>query len=135
MRKINFKTTVSGNFDEVIARVTDELKQQGFGVLSRIDLHQKFLEKLGKKIPPAVILGACNPQLAYDAYQSNSDVASLLPCNAVVREIAPGSCSVEFARPSAMMEILGDKQLVTLSQDADRKLETCLKRLSEKSAA
>lgn len=135
MTPINFKTEVQGSFDEVIDRVTTELKKEGFGILTRIDLHSKFKEKLGKEIPPATILGACNPQLAFDAYQSNSDVASLLPCNAVVREVSNGRCSVELARPSAMMEMLGDDKLVSLSKEADRKLESCLHKLSGKQAA
>lgn len=135
MGQVNIKTEVDGSLDEVIDRVTDALKMEGFGVLTRIDLHSKFREKLGKEISPAVILGACNPQLAFEAYQRNSDVASLLPCNAVVREVSAGRCSVELARPSAMMEMLGDEKLVQLTRDADRSLERCLGQLAAKSAA
>ena len=135
MSAINFKTELSGSFDEVIAQVTDALKNEGFGILTRIDLHLKFREKLGKEISPAAILGACNPQLAYDAYQYNSDVASLLPCNAVVREISPGRCAVALARPSAMMEIVGDKKLVELARDAGLRLERCLNHLSSRQTA
>jgi uncharacterized protein (DUF302 family) len=68
---------------------------------------------------PTVILGACNPNLAYEAYTANSDVASLLPCNAVVREIAPGKVSLELAAPSGMMQILGDANLTRLALEAD----------------
>src|SRR5690348_5599763 len=65
-----------------------------------------------KEIRPTVILGACNPQLAFEAYQSNTDVASLLPCNAVVRDIGSGRVSVELAKPTSMMKILGDQKLI-----------------------
>lgn len=130
MNELNFKTEVLGNADDVIARISNELNKEGFGILTRIDLHKKFQEKLGKKIQPAVILGACNPQLAYDAYQFNTDVASLLPCNAVVREVSEGRCSVELVRPSAMMRMFDDEKLIELSRDADSRLERCLNRLA-----
>ncbi|HAR41290.1 MAG TPA: hypothetical protein DCS07_01450 [Bdellovibrionales bacterium] len=129
------RVEVEGSLDEVIDRITEALNREGFGILTRIDLHSKFREKLGKEISPAVILGACNPQLAYEAYQCNSDVASLLPCNVVVREVSAGRCSVELARPSVMMEMLGDEKLVALSRDADQRLERCLSHLETKRAA
>lgn len=126
MREINFKKTIPGTPNEVVEKVTQALKAQGFGVLTRIDLDEKIKEKLNKDIAPAIILGACNPQLAYDAYQANSDVASLLPCNAVVREIKPGSISVELARPSFMMEMIEDENLKKLGAEADYKLKKVL---------
>lgn len=122
MKEINFKKTVTGNANEVASRVTEALKTEGFGVLTRIDLDAKIKEKLNKEIPPAIILGTCNPELAYEAYQANTDVASMLPCNAVIREIKPGTISVELARPSFMMELIEDENLVNLGQEADKKL-------------
>lgn len=122
MKQINLKKTISGNTEEAVERVTQALKTEGFGVLTRIDLDAKIKEKLNKDIPPAVILGACNPQLAYDAYQTNTDVASILPCNAVVREIGPDTVSVELARPSLMMEFTEDEKLINLANEADKKL-------------
>ncbi len=122
MKEINFKKTVTGNANEVASRVTEVLKTEGFGVLTRIDLDAKIKEKLNKEIPPAIILGACNPELAYEAYQANTDVASMLPCNAVIREIKPGTISVELARPSFMMELIEDENLVNLGEEADKKL-------------
>lgn len=129
MKEINFKKTVNGNVEEMVQKVTEALKAEGFGVLTRIDFHSKIKEKLGEDLAPAVVLGACNPHLAYQAYLRNTDVASLIPCNAVVREIAPGKISIELMKPSAMMEILGDQNLVTLSQDADARLKKALDKL------
>ena len=129
MKEINFRKTVNGSVEETVQKVTEVLKTEGFGVLTRIDLHSKIKEKLGHEIAPAVVLGACNPQLAYEAYLRNTDVASLIPCNAVVREIEPGKISVELMKPSAMMEILGDKELVTLAQDADTRLRRALEKI------
>jgi len=123
---INFKREISATLDQAIERVTKALAAEGFGILTRIDMHLKIREKTGKEIIPTVILGACNPTLAYEAYTANSDVASLLPCNAVVREVAPGRVSVELAAPSAMMRILGDAALTALAQEADARIEKAL---------
>jgi uncharacterized protein (DUF302 family) len=99
---------------------------RGFGIMTRIDMHAKIKEKTGKDIVPTVILGACNPNLAYEAYHANPDVASLLPCNAVVREIAPGTISLEYAAPSGMMRILGDAKLTALAAEADTRIRRAL---------
>jgi uncharacterized protein (DUF302 family) len=123
---INFKREISDTLDHAIERATKALGAEGFGVLTRIDMHSKIKEKIGKDIIPTVILGACNPNLAYEAYTANSDVASLLPCNAVIREIAPGKISVEFVKPTAMMQILGDTGLANLAREADAKIERAL---------
>jgi len=129
MNTINFKREVSCTFDQAIERASKALAAEGFGILTRIDMHSKIKEKTGKDIIPTVILGACNPNLAYEAYTANSDVASLLPCNAVVREIALGKVSVEFVKPTAMMQILGDAKLANLAREADTKIETALKNM------
>ena len=124
---INFKREIAATLDQAIDRATKALAAEGFGILTRIDMHSKIKDKTGKEIIPTVILGACNPLLAYEAYTMNSDVASLLPCNAVVREIAPGKVSLEFAKPTGMMKMLGDEALVKLAQEADVKIERALK--------
>jgi len=126
MNGINFKREIPASLDQAIERTIKALGEEGFGILTRIDMHSKIKEKTGKDIVPTVILGACNPMLAYEAYTANSDVASLLPCNAVVREIAPGTISVELAAPSAMMRILGDAKLTQLAGEADTRIERAL---------
>ena len=126
MTAINFKRELADNVDHAIERVIKALGAEGFGILTRIDMHTKIKEKTGKEIVPTVILGACNPNLAYEAYAANSDVASLLPCNAVIREVAPGRVSVELAAPSAMMVILGDAKLTALAGEADTRIQRAL---------
>ena len=126
MTTINFKREITDTVDQAIERITKALGAEGFGILTRIDMHSKIKEKTGKEIIPTVILGACNPMLAYEAYTANSDVASLLPCNAVIREIAPGRISLELAKPTAMMQILGDAGLAELAREADAKIERAL---------
>jgi len=129
MTAINFKREISATVDHAIERATKALSAEGFGILTRIDMHSKIKEKTGKDIVPTVILGACNPNLAYEAYTANNDVASLLPCNAVIRKIAPGKVSVEFAAPSGMMRILGDAKLTALASEADVRIERALANL------
>jgi uncharacterized protein (DUF302 family) len=129
MSDVNFKKEIPASMDGAIERVTRALSAEGFGVLTRIDMHAKIREKTGKTIIPTVILGACNPMLAHEAYTANSDVASLLPCNAVVREVAAGTISVELVKPTAMMKILGDSKLVELAREADAKLQRALDNL------
>ena len=126
MTTINFKREIAGTVDQAVERITKALGAEGFGILTRIDMHSKIKEKTGKEIIPTVILGACNPMLAYEAYTANSDVASLLPCNAVIREIASGRISLELAKPTAMMQILGDAGLTELAREADAKIERAL---------
>lgn len=126
MNGINFKREIADSLDQAVDRATKALAAEGFGILTRIDMHSKIKEKTGKEIVPTVILGACNPNLAYEAYIANADVASLLPCNAVVREIAPGKISLEFAAPSGMMRILGDQQLTELAKEADTRIQRAL---------
>ena len=126
MNGINFKREIPDSVDHAIERVTRALGAEGFGILTRIDMHSKIKEKTGKDIIPTVILGACNPNLAYEAYTANADVASLLPCNAVIREIAPGKISVELAAPSGLMRILGDAKLTELAREADTRIQRAL---------
>jgi uncharacterized protein (DUF302 family) len=126
MTAINFKREIADTVDHAVERATKALSAEGFGILTRIDMHSKIKEKTGKDIIPTVILGACNPNLAYEAYTANSDVASLLPCNAVIRELAPGKVSVEFIKPTSMMKVLGDARLTALAAEADDRIERAL---------
>ncbi len=126
MTTINFKRQILDTMDNAIDRATRALAAEGFGILTRIDMHSKIKEKTGKDIVPTVILGACNPNLAFEAYSANPDVASLLPCNAVIRELAPGTVSLEFAAPTGMMRILGDTHLTKLAEEADARIERAL---------
>jgi uncharacterized protein (DUF302 family) len=126
MTTINFKREIADTFDHAIERATKALAAEGFGILTRIDMHNKIKEKTGKEIVPTVILGVCNPNMAYEAYIANSDVTGLLPCNAVIREVVPGTISLEFTKPTAMMQILGDSKLLDLASEADAKIQRAL---------
>lgn len=106
MSQLSFKKEVSGKVDEVCAKVTEAIKPIGFGILTRIEFDQKIQEKLNEKINRTVILGACNPKLALEAFKQSTDVALLIPCNIVVRELDSGKIMVEAMRPSKMLDFL-----------------------------
>lgn len=129
MSSINFKREMKLSVDEAVTRITEALKPVGFGILTRIDFHSKIKEKLDKEIAPVVILGACNPALAYEAFQRNTDFTSLIPCNVVIREVGQGRVSIEVAKPTSMMAVLGNADLVNMAQDADKSLLKVLENL------
>ena len=109
--------------DEAIPRVTEALKANGFGVLTKIDLKETFKKKLDVDFRPYVILGACNPNLAYEALRGEPSIGLLLPCNVVIQE-ADGGVTVSFADPKAMFALVPDAPIEAVATEARRLLET-----------
>lgn len=118
-----FSITLSGGFDEVVNRVTDALKVEGFGVLSEIDVQATLKAKLGVKKPPYKILGACNPSLANKALEADPDIGLLLPCNVVVREDSEGSLTVAFMDPEAVLKLVDRAEIAALAVEVRARLE------------
>jgi uncharacterized protein (DUF302 family) len=106
MGSLSIKKETTGNFDEICQKVIESIKPIGFGVLTRIDFDQKIKEKLNEKIERCVILGACNPKLALEAYRQSTDVSLLIPCNIVVRELNSGKIMIEAMRPTMMLDFV-----------------------------
>ena len=102
-----FGTTLAVPFDEAIERTTEALKAEGFGVLTTIDVRQTLQEKLDVDFEPYVILGACNPQLAYRGLQAEHELGLLLPCNVIVHEHA-GESVVSIVDPAQMLGVVRD---------------------------
>jgi len=116
--------TLHVGFDEAVARVTLALKSEGFGVLTDIDLKATLKAKLGADFRPYRILGACNPELALEALKLEDKVGTMLPCNVVVQELAPGEVEVAAINPVASMMAIDNPTLKEKAAIVRTKLES-----------
>lgn len=114
-------------YKEAVEKITAALKEQGFGVLSEIDMKEKLKEKLNVNYKRYVILGACNPPLAYKALQAEPEIGLLLPCNVIIYEIEGDRSVVSAADPEAMLSIVGNNPAVAeVARDAKERLSKAL---------
>lgn len=121
-----FGKPVDGNFDDAVETVTEELKKEGFGVLSEIDVAGTLKKKLDEDMPPYRILGACNPALAHQAVTAVPEIGLLLPCNVLVREDETGQVHVSFMDPGAVLGLVDNPQVVPLAEQVKEKLQRVL---------
>jgi len=113
-------------FDEAVDAVTDSLMEQGFGILTEIDVQAKFKEKLGLAFRKYLILGACDPKSAYKALQAEDKIGVLLPCNVIVQETSAAQVEIAAMDPSAMMESIANRALSELAKDVRDRLAAAL---------
>ena len=113
------------SFENARSRITEALKQQGFGILTEIDVTATLKAKLNLEFRRYVILGACNPQLAHRALEAELGIGLLLPCNVCVWEDDGGSV-VSIARPDAMFDIVKNGALQAVAQEAGQRLRLAL---------
>lgn len=116
-------------YAETVESVKAALKEQGFGVLTEIDVKATLKAKIGEDVAPYIILGACNPPLAHRAITANPEVGMLLPCNVVVREAAGGGVVVEAMDPVAAMGIVQDDAVKAVAQEARDRIAKALEAL------
>jgi uncharacterized protein (DUF302 family) len=121
---------LSAPFASTVERVRAALKDQGFGVLTEIDVQATLREKLGAQMEDYLILGACNPPLAHRALDADRDIGLLLPCNVVVRADGPDATLVQALDPQIMVQVTGRPELKDVADEATTRLRTALDALT-----
>jgi uncharacterized protein (DUF302 family) len=124
-----FSTILTKPFDEAVAAVTEALKDRGFGVLTTIDVRETLRKKLNIGFPRYVILGACNPQMAYKALQKEPRIGAMLPCNVIVRETEEGTVEVAAVDPVASMQAIENPELGAVAMEVRAMLQNTVSSL------
>ncbi len=119
-------TTVAKSYGDTLEATRTALSEQGFGILSEIDLRATLKAKLDVDIDPQVILGACRPPLAHAAVQAEPSIGLLLPCNVVVRALGDNSTAVEAMDPAVMVQLTGNEALTDVADEARTRLSAAL---------
>ena len=121
--------TLSRSFDQVLEQVEAGLKEQGFGVLTEIDVKATFKKKLDVDFRRYKILGACNPPFAYQAFQADDKIGILLPCNVIVQELDDGQVEVAAMDPVTAMQMIENAQLTAVAAQVRARLEAMIDNL------
>jgi len=121
--------SLDAGFDEAVDRVEAALRDEGFGVLTRIDVRETMKKKLGAEFRPYVILGACNPTLAFEALQIEDKVGTMLPCNVVVQQTGPDTVEVAAIDPVASMQAIDNAALKKAAKAVREKLSRVIERV------
>ena len=125
MKDMAFEVTLDAPYATTVDRVVDALKDEGFGVLTRIDVHDTLKEKLDVDFREYCILGACNPPLAHRALSARPDAGLMLPCNVIVESLESGGTLVRIVDPQAMMQaggLAGDSAIEAVGGEAEQRL-------------
>lgn len=117
------------SFDEAVNKVTESMKEQGFGILTEIDAKKVLKEKLGLDRKPYKILGACNPQFAHKAIDLEPEIGTLLPCNVLVYEKDDGTVVVSAMNPEAALKLVGNKNIEDIAKQVRARIEKALEEL------
>jgi uncharacterized protein (DUF302 family) len=124
-----YRQRVELPFDEAVERVTAALKEEGFGVLTEIDMSATLKQKLDVDYPRYLILGACNPHLAHEALRREREIGALLPCNVVVYDDQAGGSIVVAVDPRTMLGVVGNTNLEPIGDEAAERLQRALNSL------
>lgn len=119
------KSTVA-SFEAALTKVTDELKKEGFGILTEIDVKETLKKKLDVNFQKYKILGACNPPFAYEALQAENKIGMLLPCNVIVQELPGGKVEVAAIDPVQSMQVVGNPALKIVAEKVQAKLRSVI---------
>lgn len=125
----NISKKVEGTFDDTVNKVTEELKKEGFGIISEIDLKEKFKEKLNVDFRNYKILGSCNPALAFKAIEQEDKIGTMLPCNILVQEHKNGEVEVSAINPLASLGAVTNESLQSIAAEVTSKLKVAIENL------
>ena len=127
--KYYFNKTVNGTFEEVIEKVTKELEEEGFGILTEIDVTATLKKKLDVDFKKYRILGACNPPYAHKALLAEDKIGTMLPCNVIVQEIEAGVIEVAAVNPMASMQAVENEKLNNVASEITAMLENVIEKI------
>lgn len=124
-----FSKTIECSFEEALNKVTESLNEQGFGILTEIDIQATMKKKLGVDFVPYKILGACNPPFAYKALQEENKIGTMLPCNVIVQSLEDGKVEVAAIDPVASMQAVENEALGGIAKEVRAKLKVAIDQL------
>lgn len=124
-----FSKTITGSFNDVIEKVTEALKSEGFGILTEIDLKSTLKKKLDVDFYNYTILGACNPPFAYQALLAEDKIGTMLPCNVIVQEKVAGEVEVSAVDPAASMQAIENEELAGIAAEIRTRLQKVIEQL------
>ena len=122
-------TTFNGTFENAIAKATEELKKEGFGILTEIDVKETLKKKLDVDFKKYKILGACNPSFAYQALQAENKIGTMLPCNVIVEEHDDGTVEVYAVNPLESMKAIENEKLGDVANQVNEMLKKVIKNI------
>jgi uncharacterized protein (DUF302 family) len=127
--KYYFSKTIDSSFEDAITKTKEALKQEGFGVLTEINVKDTLKKKLDVDFRKYVILGACNPQFAYKALQAENKIGVMLPCNVIVQELDSGDIEISAVDPISSMQAVENKDLAPIAEQVRVKLKSVIESL------
>jgi uncharacterized protein (DUF302 family) len=129
LKEYAFSTVLETSFEDAVDRIKDALKEEGFGVLTEIDVKTTFKKKLGKDFRKYVILGACNPPFAFRTLETDLDVGLLLPCNVIVYETDEKKAYIAAINPVSALKVIKKDNLKQIAKEVSGKLEKAIEKV------
>ncbi|MBS3775711.1 MAG: DUF302 domain-containing protein [Bacteroidales bacterium] len=127
--KFYFSKTLTATMDEATQQVKASLKEEGFGIVTEIDMHKTLEEKLGKTMNTYRILGACNARFAWQTLQKEENIGVFLPCKVLVKDVGGGKTEVVAVNPSQLMEMLNNPELEGIADEVTSRFKNALEKL------
>jgi uncharacterized protein (DUF302 family) len=131
VKEYAFTTILNTSYEDAVSKITDALKEEGFGVLTEIDVKATLKKKLGVDFRKYVILGACNPPYAHQTLQADLDVGLLLPCNVIVYETDDQKAYVSALNPVSALEVIKSEELRKIAKEVSEKLKRVVNNVSK----